>query len=110
MGVNALGFMNLYVAGFSRNVKRIKVDYSEYLGPDWKLTYDNHCSMIFNHVSWWDIPLIMSFANSSFVAKEGTKDLIFVGTISKETACVYFDRGDKDSRKGVMEVLQTRLA
>ena len=28
---------------------RKEVDYSEYLGPDWKMTYEGHSCVICNH-------------------------------------------------------------
>ena len=32
--------------------ERVNVDYSKYLGPDWKLTFDKPSTIIGNHSSW----------------------------------------------------------
>ena len=80
-----------------------KVDYSEYLGPDWECTFEGYGTVISNHQTWVDIPLHQYIRIPSHVAKEGTKLLPFIGTICTGTSGLYVHRDNKESKKGILE-------
>lgn len=39
---------------WSIEVEERKVDYSKYLGPDWKCSFKNATAVVSNHLSWID--------------------------------------------------------
>ena len=39
---------------WSIEVEERQVDYSEYLGPDWKCSFKNATAVVANHLSWID--------------------------------------------------------
>lgn len=63
--------------------EKLKVDYSKYLGPDWKMTYDNPTVIVKNHSCYMDVLTSLYFKNPGFVAKEGVKKWPFVEWIGK---------------------------
>jgi len=58
------------------------MDYSEYLGPDWEMTYEGYGTVISNHQSYVDILAHKYWRMPCHVAKEGTKKIPFVGKIT----------------------------
>lgn len=108
LGTRAQGILNRLMGGIRLKHIKVKADYKEYLGPDWKPRYDGHCTLVSNHVSWWDILVHLSVGQVSFTAKAATTKIPFVGPVSKSIGCLYFDRGDSKSRKDVMVSLEER--
>lgn len=54
----AMGYFTLFGNGFIFQTRiRDKVDYSKWLGPDWKPTYEGHSTIINVHTSLFDICL-----------------------------------------------------
>lgn len=77
------GRVNMYVVGILYfETPKVEVDYSEYLGPDWKMTFEGYGSVISNHQSFVDILVHQHMRMPCHVAKEGTKKLPFVGPIT----------------------------
>lgn len=46
-----------------------KIDYKEYLGPDWKAEWDGAPTIIANHTSWLDIMYQIHLFFPGFVAR-----------------------------------------
>ena len=58
-----------------------KVDYSKWLGPDWKPTYDGHTMIVSNHLTYIDIYIIFMYIRPmpGFIAKHSVKSVPSVG-------------------------------
>ena len=64
------------------NIVRPKVDYSKYLGPEWKgPRYDRCSTVVSNHQSWIDIGLVTYLKFPSFTPKAGIKKWPVIGEI-----------------------------
>ena len=63
--------------------KRVKVDYSKYLGPDWKLTYERPSTIISNHTNLLDIAIHMYRGTPSHVTKEAVLTFPIIGNVLK---------------------------
>ena len=81
---------------------RINKDYTKYLGPDWKPTFEGASSYVSNHSCWLDI-LICNFAKDFpiFTPKSGIKKWPVVGTIAEDACEAYFINraGTKEERE-----------
>ncbi len=82
--------------------KKLKYDYSKYLGPDWKMTFDNPSTIVENHSSWLDICTSIYLKAPGFAAKEGIKNWPFCGTIAHGNSTFYLNRATntKEDREG----------
>mmetsp|Transcript_1278 Transcript_1278/g.1723 ORF Transcript_1278/g.1723 Transcript_1278/m.1723 type:complete len:94 (+) Transcript_1278:358-639(+) len=80
------------------STSRPKVDYSKWLGPDWKPNYEGATMMVANHQSWYDIfsPFLFVRPMPGFVAKDSIKTVPSVGAIATAIGSVFLDRRDKD--------------
>jgi len=64
--------------------KKVDFDYSAYLGPNYKATQvpPKHISTIVsNHSSWLDVPIIISHFQAAFVAKKTLRKIPIFGLI-----------------------------
>jgi 1-acyl-sn-glycerol-3-phosphate acyltransferase len=67
--------INLLIANaYWLSHKKPKVDYSKYLGPSWKLSYERPSTIVMNHSSYLDIFIGIILKAPSFMAKEGVKN------------------------------------
>ena len=62
-------------------VERPEVDYSFYLGENWKKSYEGETTLVLNHSSWVDILVLMWWSMPAFVSSQEVKDFPFVGKI-----------------------------
>ena len=62
-------------------IERPEIDYSKYLGPDWKKVYEGETTLVLNHSSWVDILILMWWNMPSFVSSSGVKNFPFIGKI-----------------------------
>jgi hypothetical protein len=89
------------------NIKEteLDVDYSPWLGPDWKPAFDplRAPTLITNHVSGCDIYVSIYMHRPSFVARATVKKLPFIGKSADFLNSVYVDRLDKSSRSNTMD-------
>lgn len=84
--------------GIGMKVKRVTilVDYSEYLGPDYKKNQvvPKHISTyVSNHVSWADIIVHISQFQPAFAAKIELKKVPVFGLLCKAIGCIFIARG-----------------
>ena len=104
--------LNLMLAGYwwVDFDKDTTIDYSEYLGPDWKAEWDGAPTYISNHTSWLDIMYMVTHLFPGFVAKSAVKDTPLVGHLATILGSVYINRvGDsKDSKKLVFQSIIDR--
>lgn len=63
--------------------ERPNVDYSKYLGPDWKASYECPSTYVSNHSCWVDIILITILKFPSFTPKSAIRNWPFIGTVGE---------------------------
>jgi len=100
--LNVKGFIMMKGSGTVQEIRR-EYDYSKYLGPDWKLTYENPSTVVSNHTSWIDIVIHFLRQPPAFIGKASIKEIPFAGSIFVKCGCMFFDRSDKNAKKGVLE-------
>lgn len=86
---------------------RPKVDYSKWLGPDWKPTYEGASMIIGNHSSWYDVFHTWLFVRPlpGFIAKNSIKEVPAIGLIATAAGSYFMSRNAKDSRKKAFEMI-----
>ena len=94
----------------SFTTERPKVDYSKWLGPDWKPNYDGATMYVSNHMSWNEMFNTFLFARPmpGFIAKHGVKEIPSVGVIATCIRSVFMDRTSKELRHKVFEIIEER--
>ena len=85
--------------------KRAPFCYKKYLGPEWKPSYDKPSTVICNHSSWLDTPVMMTMYSPSFIAKDSVKRLPGVGYMAKLLGSLFIDRSSKDARTAMFEAI-----
>jgi len=83
------------------------VDYTPWLGPDWKPNWDkkNASMLICNHTSWIEIFYALHDHLPSFVARIGTKHTPIIGRFSDYLNSIYVDRQSGDSRTATSDAI-----
>lgn len=98
----------MVVGGYTKIVKnKIDVDYSPWLGPDWKPTWEKKKAsmLICNHTSWIDIFFAMHEQRPSFVARAGVRDIPWVGKFASFLKAIYVDRSSTGSRSNTSDMV-----
>ena len=88
--VNQLSF------GVLTRVKRVEVDYSKWLGPNYKKIREDKCSTIVaNHTGFLELPALIAFlgGNCSFTAAEWAKKVPLISTLFGQIGGIYLPRG-----------------
>lgn len=85
--------------------ERDDVDFKQYLGPDWKPSFDARRAptLVGNHTSWIDISINLHLHLPSFVARATTQTIAFVGKYADFLNCIYVSRTNKDSRNDTVD-------
>lgn len=79
---------------------QLDVDYTEYLGPDWKPSFDNAGIIICNHQTFLDIIINMvRQGEPSHISKVFVKQVPFIGTIATAVGSLFVDRANKENKK-----------
>jgi lysophosphatidylcholine acyltransferase/lyso-PAF acetyltransferase len=105
--------LNLFLLGYIwiEYEKDTKIDYREYLGPDWKAQWDGAPTYIGNHCSWLDIMYAIDIFFPGFVARSSVRDTWGVGPLSEMLGSVYINRvgeGSRDSKIGIFKAINDR--
>ena len=89
---------------------RKKVDYSKWLGPDWKPTYDGATMVVSNHTSYCDVFTIFLFLNPmpGFIAKTSIKGIPAVGPCATAAGSMFLDRRDKAQKRDIFHQIRER--
>ena len=90
------------------NYERPLIDYREYLGPDWKPSYDNASSKVANHQAWTDTPVIMQWNCGAFIAKDAVRRMPFVGTVATLCGSLYINRSSNEDRATMLKAIGER--
>ena len=85
-----------------------KVDYSKYLGPDWKPTYGKSGIQVSNHTSWMDIVACMWTNTPSFLSKSEISKIPVIAQVANSIQTVYVKR-ERDTKEKRAEVIKTIL-
>ena len=95
---------------FGFSTQRPKVDYSKWLGPDWKPTYEGASMLVSNHTSWNEMFNTFLFVRPmpGFVAKQGVKEIPSIGPIATSIGSIFIDRTSKENRHLIMEKIEER--
>ena len=89
--------------------KRTPVDYSKWLGPDWKPTYEGAGIWISNHCCYGEIVANFYLLDQipSYVAKSSTRKLIGIGAVMGYLRCLFIEHrgkaGSLESKQAVMD-------
>lgn len=78
------------------------IDYSEYLGPDWKKEYEGASTLIGNHVSWFDAVFAIVYYFPTIVARDTLQKTPFIGSVLRAMNTIFLARvGDnaKESKR-----------
>lgn len=96
----AMRIFGVFFGVISFKTYRPKVDYSKWLGPDWKPHYDGASMYVSNHTSWYEMFLTFLFVRPmpGFVAKHSVKDVPSVGPIATAVGTVFMSRNSNDDR------------
>ena len=88
----------MFATFFLNNIdyQKVNLDYSDYLGTDWKQTFQGASTVVSNHTSFVDIVVQMYLQEASHVAKAGIRNIPFVGTIASGVGCLFVDRDSKE--------------
>lgn len=89
--------------------ENIDIDYSPYLGNDYKKENITPAATICNHVSWLDIIILMGRTGCGFITNHTVKSFPFVGTICTWIGSLYVNRLDKENRAETMNNLNTKM-
>ena len=83
------------------------VDYSPWLGPDWKPNFDKKKAsmLICNHTSWIEVFYALHDHLPSFVARIGTKHIPMVGKFADYLNSIYVDRTSTGSRSNTSDAI-----
>ena len=87
-------YVGMLITGHFRiKFKKVDLDYSEYLGLDWKVK-DNEKApiLISNHISFGDNFVMLMKYYPRFIARIGMKKFPIVGTFSDAINCLYIQR------------------
>lgn len=90
--------------------ERPKVDYSKYLGPDWKPDYDwtTVSSVVSTHCCFLDSILHGMCQLPSIIAKGEVRNVPGVGPIARVAQCFFLDRTSKDDKKRMQDQIIER--
>lgn len=90
--------------------EKVKYDYSKYLGPDWKLSFDNPSTIVENHSCWLDILTSIYLKFPGFAAKEGIRNWPFCAAIAHGNSTFYLNRATttKEDREFQLQEINRR--
>ena len=86
----------------------VDVDYTEFLGPGWKKTFEGASTVVCNHSTFADIVLHMQLQEPSSIGKASVAKIPIVGTIAKGVGSLFVDRGSKDDKKNFFNTINLR--
>lgn len=92
--------MIVRTAGWTRtNTTFADIDYSEYLGPDWKKEYEGASTLISNHVSWFDTCFAIVYYFPTLVAEVALNELAFIGSGLRAMSTIFLVRVGGDAKE-----------
>ena len=86
----------------STKLKKINLDYSEYLGPDYLETQDNSIrtsTLVCNHVSWLDTVILIRNLSPAFAPSSELGKLPVLSTLMEALDSIYIPRGGNEESR-----------
>jgi 1-acyl-sn-glycerol-3-phosphate acyltransferase len=100
-----------YICGFTVDRYKSNISYKEYLGPDWIPEWDEPCTVVGNHHTYFDNFVLIEWCMVSFVGKDTFKKIPFVTMIYQLLNIITLKRVGKDaeaSRQKAIELIKER--
>ena len=94
----------LVVAGMRTSLHYEDVDYSHYLGPNYKTSMKKvkrTSTLVCNHVSWLDCIILIKTIRPAFAPDAGFKNVPLLGTFIDCLDSIYIPRGGSDENKAL---------
>ena len=90
---------------FSWTTRRPKVDYSKWLGPDWKPTYEGASMLVSNHTGFAEIALAFMFIRPmpGFIAKKIVKQVPSIAPIAIAVGTLFLEHADKNNLNAIFK-------
>lgn len=89
--------------------QRRDIDYSKYLGPDWKPSFEGAGILVINHQSWLDIMVMLYTQCPSFVSKQEVLSYPGIGKIAECIQSIFLNRTDSKEKLAVaLETIKER--
>jgi 1-acyl-sn-glycerol-3-phosphate acyltransferase len=89
-----------------------KVDYSKYLGPDWKREFDGAFVFVGNHVGFLDVMAVVYWMYPTLIARSTVRSNYFFKQIGDAANCLYVQRvgkGSKESKAKAFEDIKEHI-
>jgi 1-acyl-sn-glycerol-3-phosphate acyltransferase len=88
------------MAGYTRtDTTYADIDYSEYLGPDWKKEYKGASTLISNHISWFDSCFAIVYYFPTIVARDSLQKTPFIGSVLRAMSTIFLARVGNDAKE-----------
>lgn len=87
------------------------MDYSKYLGPDWKPKYEGAGIDVYNHQAMYDTFIIlMHYPDSAFIAKKVVRKFPGMGYVAEAIGCLFIDResSSKEAKDNLIKTISER--
>ena len=92
----------LFVCGMRTSLNYRDVDYSYYLGPDYKTNMKKikrTSTIVSNHVSWLDPVVLIKNVRPAFAPSEEFRNVPLLGTLANVIDSIYIPRGGSAESK-----------
>ena len=101
--------LKLLMIGVFLNQKRVEKDYSKWLGPDWKPTFEGYGIQVSNHISWLDILALVNVQHVGFIADVLVRDIPLIGSIAEAISSTFLKRAaSKEEREKTLQDIMAR--
>lgn len=92
-----------------RDPEKAEKIYKKYLGPDYKISYDEpFCTIINNHCSWVESYYFNAKYNAGYVGKKSAQKVPLISHIGKYNKTIYCDRQSEADRLKAVEDIANR--
>jgi len=90
----------MFFLGFSHSEVEVEMDYSEWLGPDYKQKYDNSLkktsTLISNHVTPHDSMILTIYKANAFALDISFKTMPLMGNLANIIDAIYIPRSGNE--------------
>lgn len=101
-----------FLAGMSVTLKKVEMDYSEYLGKDYLKTQKKvkmAPTLVSNHLTWLDSVIVWSCMKVAFACSDAFYGMTVVRTLQNQCEGLWIPRGrDEKAVKGVLKAIADR--
>lgn len=95
--VQFYSFIGLKLAGYtSMDSKEVYIDYSSFLGPEWKPEYEGASTLVSKHISWMDMLAAVVLYFPAFTARASGRNMPLLGNIMESMSTIFIQRIGED--------------